>query len=55
MQYHVIRHQFSDKLEEDLTFFEESDTYWRPAGDSTALYDQLAQRKYREIMRNQIM
>ena len=43
-----------DSPSEDLMFFEESDIYWRPAQDYSGLYDQLAQRKYREIMRRQI-
>ena len=40
--------------EAERMFFEESEVYWRPARDSTGLYDQLAQRKYREIVRHQI-
>ena len=40
--------------ERELVFFEESETYWRPARDSNGLYAQLAQRKYREIMKKHI-
>ena len=37
-----------------LTFFEECDTYWKPAPNRECLYAQLAHRKYREIPRHQI-
>ena len=35
-------------------FFEESESYWKPASDSIALYEQLSMKKYREILRKQI-
>ncbi len=36
------------------TFFEEKDKYWKPATNTATLYQQLASRKYREIIRKQI-
>ncbi|XP_064394623.1 uncharacterized protein LOC135341873 isoform X2 [Halichondria panicea] len=36
------------------TFFEEIDKYWRPASNTASLYQQLASRKYREVIRKQI-
>ena len=36
------------------SFFEETESFWAPAGDCASLYQQLANRKYREILRNQI-
>ena len=40
----------------DVVFLDQSsnDSYWVPASDTTELYDQLAQRKFREIQRKQI-
>ena len=35
-------------------FFRECDVYWKPATDSTGLYEQLSQNKYREICRHHI-
>ena len=37
-----------------LRFFEEEQIYWAPASTTSALYSQLASKKYREIPRNQI-
>ena len=37
-----------------LSFFEECDLYWRPASTREEIYQQLAQKKYREIPRHQI-
>ena len=37
-----------------LSFFEECETYWRPASNREDLYQQLSQRKYREIPKHQI-
>ena len=37
-----------------LTFFEESEIYWKPASCTGSLYAQLAQKKYREIFEDQI-
>ena len=35
-------------------FFEECETYWAPSSMANELYEQLAARKYREILREQI-
>ncbi len=35
-------------------FFEECETYWAPSSQANELYEQLAARKYREILREQI-
>ena len=36
-------------------FFADSDgDYWEPASDTKGLYEQLSNKKYREILRNQI-
>ncbi len=35
-------------------FFEECETYWAPSSQANELYKQLAARKYREILREQI-
>ena len=35
-------------------FFDEEDVYWSPASSCNELYAQLAERKYREILRHQI-
>ena len=36
-------------------FFAENDgDYWEPASDTKDLYEQLSNKKYREILRNQI-
>ena len=37
-----------------LRFFEEEKVYWTPASTTSALYSQLASKKYREIQRSQI-
>ena len=37
-----------------LSFFEECETYWRPASNKEDLYQQLSQRKYREIPKHHI-
>ena len=36
------------------SFFEETERFWRPAGDRASLYQQLANKKYREILRTSI-
>ena len=36
------------------TFFEETERFWRPAGNRVSLYQQLANKKYREILRTNI-
>jgi hypothetical protein len=46
----VIQHQ----KYENMNFFEQSDIYWTPSAKKSVLYDQLAQRKYREIRRSQL-
>ena len=35
-------------------FFQECNIYWVPSSDPTELYAQLAQYKFREILRHQI-
>ena len=35
-------------------FFEECETYWSPSSVANELYEQLASKKYREILRPQI-
>ena len=35
-------------------FFEETERFWHPAGDRAGLYHQLANKKYREILRTNI-
>ena len=39
---------------DDKAFFEESESYWKPASDPASLYAQLAKNKYREILRHQV-
>ena len=36
------------------TFFEETTIYWEPGSDCSVIYQQLAQKKFREIVREQI-
>jgi hypothetical protein len=36
------------------TFFEETERFWHPAGDRAGLYQQLANKKYREILRTNV-
>ena len=38
----------------DDCFFTEDKTYWTPSEDTSVLYEQLAEKKYREILRHQI-
>ena len=38
----------------DDFFFTEEKIYWTPSEDTSVLYEQLAQKKYREILREQI-
>ena len=38
-----------------LKFFVEDQTYWAPASTTSGLYAQLADKKYREIPRDQIV
>ena len=45
--------KYKGRLDE-TAFFEQEDIYWEPASSQTALYDQLAKKKYREILRQQI-
>ena len=35
-------------------FFEETERFWHPAGNRAGLYQQLANKKYREILRSDI-
>ena len=37
-----------------MIFFEEVDDYWEPGSDAASIYDQLAMRRFREILREQI-
>lgn len=37
-----------------VEYFAEEEVYWAPASNIPALYEQLAQHKYREIGRHQI-
>ncbi len=39
----------------ELRFFEESDSYWKPASGQDEIYEQLADKKYREIQRRRIV
>ena len=45
--------KYKNRLNE-AAFFEQEEIYWVPASSQTALYDQLAKKKYREILRQQI-
>ena len=45
--------KYRDQLSQSY-FFLEDEVYWQPASSKTALYDQLAKKKYREILRKQI-
>ena len=36
------------------SFFEETIIYWEPGSDSGAIYEQLAEKRFREIIRSQI-
>lgn len=38
----------------ETSFFEDTSIYWEPANDSGTIYDQLAKKKFREIIRSQI-
>ena len=44
----------SGSIKSDASFFEESDTYWKPATDCSEIYQQMARNKYREIPRHLI-
>ena len=39
---------------QQLSFFEETAVYWEPGSDCGSIYEQLAKRKFREIIRQQI-
>lgn len=41
-------------LAEDPEFFPEEQIYWEPGSDTTDIYKQLSNKKYREIIRHQI-
>jgi aminoglycoside N3'-acetyltransferase len=54
---HYIQSQYStlQQFNQVPNFFAESDgDYWEPASDTRGLYEQLSNKKYREILRNQI-
>ena len=36
------------------SFFEEEVIYWEPGSDCASIYEQFSQKKYREIIREQI-
>ena len=36
------------------SFFTESEIYWAPGSDCGSIYEQLAQKRYREIIREQL-
>ena len=38
----------------NYSFFEETVIYWEPASDCEAIYGQLADKRYREIVRQHI-
>lgn len=38
----------------DASYFEDSVVYWHPASDCATIYEQLAKKKFREIVRDQI-
>ena len=42
------------KKSDDYIFFTEEKLYWTPGEDTSVLYEQLAQKKYREILRQEI-
>ena len=39
---------------DQASFFAEAEVYWTPGSDCGSIYEQLALRKYREILRAQI-
>lgn len=45
--------QYGEQLHQS-SFFIEDEVYWAPASSKTALYSQLSEKKYREILRQQI-
>ena len=52
---HLTLSQYSTlKRSGDDCFFTEEKIYWTPSEDTSVLYEQLAQKKYREILRHQI-
>ena len=38
----------------DASYFEDSVVYWHPASDCATIYEQLAKKKFREIVRDQV-
>lgn len=50
----VTAHPLQTRDSRDDTFFQQSDIYWEPSHSSAELFDQLAQRKYREIRRSHV-
>ena len=47
------QHSLPEKYDENV-YFTEDKTYWTPSENTSVLYEQLAQNKYREILRQQI-
>ena len=54
MYLDVIIHNIIQSYD-NMDFFVEDPVYWNPASTMSALYSQLASKKYREIPRDQIM
>ena len=53
--YFFLLSQYSSlRKSNDDSFFTEEKLYWTPGEDTNVLYEQLAQKKYREIMRQEI-
>ena len=48
----IFQHNYA-KLERQ-GFFVESEIYWNPGSDCSSIYEQLAEKRYREIPRQQI-
>ena len=53
--YFFLLSQYSSlRKSDDDSFFTEEKLYWTPGEDTNVLYEQLAQKKYREILRQEI-
>ena len=50
----VSCHEYMQRPAKEQEFFQECNIYWVPSSDPAALYAQLAQYKFREILRHQI-
>ena len=49
----IYLQKYKNRLD-DTAFFEQEEVYWKPASKQRALYQQMAKKKYREILRPQI-